>query len=69
MKNPSSATKENKSERVIVHVRMRPFSEDEIKKDNTTPVETFDTVNKTIVGNLFSSLYPISQKGRRQENF
>jgi hypothetical protein len=45
MKNNS---KENKSERVIVHVRMRPFTDDEIKKDNTTPIETFDSQNKLI---------------------
>jgi len=50
MKNPISASKD-KSERVIVHVRMRPFSEDELRKDNTTPVETFDTTNKFVVGN------------------
>jgi len=66
MKNPNSATKDSKSERVIVHVRMRPFSEDELKKDSTTPIETFDTVNKVIVGNFFLYLY-YSQKGRREE--
>lgn len=40
--------KENKSERVMVHVRMRPFSEEELKQDNTTPIENFDTINNTI---------------------
>ena len=41
--------KDNKSERVVVHVRMRPFSEEEIKKDNNTPIETFDTVNNQVI--------------------
>jgi hypothetical protein len=68
MKNPNNPTKDSKSERVIVHVRMRPFSEDELKKDNTTPIETFDTVNKVIVGKNFLNLY-YSQKGRREEKF
>jgi len=40
--------KESKSERVMVHVRMRPFSEDELKNDNTSPIESFDTSNNTI---------------------
>jgi hypothetical protein len=50
MKNNMSSSKDNKSERVIVHVRMRPFTEDETKKDNTTPIENFDTVNNIISG-------------------
>lgn len=48
--NNGSIGKENKSERVMVHVRMRPFNEDEMKRDNTTPIETFDLVNNVIVG-------------------
>jgi len=40
--------KENKSERVMVHVRMRPFSDEELKNDNTTPIESFDAVNNII---------------------
>ena len=46
----TSSSKENKSERVMVHVRMRPFTEDEMKKDSSTPVETFDTNNSVLVG-------------------
>jgi hypothetical protein len=66
MKNPSSASKESKSERVIVHVRMRPFSEDELKKDNTTPVETFDTANKTIVGKFNIFLLIVKKEGDKK---
>jgi hypothetical protein len=40
----------NKSERVIVHVRMRPFSTDELNRDNTSPIENFDTQNSIITG-------------------
>ena len=40
--------KENKSERVMVHVRMRPFSEEELKQDSTSPIESFDAVTNTI---------------------
>ena len=48
--NNGMNTSINKSERVLVHVRMRPFTEDESRKDNTTPIETFDTSNNVIVG-------------------
>ena len=50
MKGNNSLGKENKSERVLVHCRMRPFTEDELKKDSTTPIESFDTVNNVVVG-------------------
>ena len=46
----STKNTKDKQERVMVHVRMRPFTDDEIKKDNTTPVETFDSTNNIIVG-------------------
>jgi hypothetical protein len=46
----STKNTKDKQERVMVHVRMRPFTDDEIKKDNTTPVETFDSLNNIIVG-------------------
>jgi hypothetical protein len=39
-----------KSERVVVSVRMRPFTDDETKKDNTTPIETFDKNAGVIIG-------------------
>jgi hypothetical protein len=42
--------KENKSERVLVHARMRPFTEDELRIDNSSPVEVFDPTNNVIVG-------------------
>jgi hypothetical protein len=48
----SNKNTKDKQERVQVHVRMRPFTEDEIKRDNTTPVESFDTTNNVIVGNI-----------------
>lgn len=38
-----------KSERVIVHMRIRPFTEDELKIDNSTPIESVDTVGNKIV--------------------
>jgi hypothetical protein len=54
MKNTNSNFyKENKLERVIVYARMRPFTEDELKADNSTPIETFDTTRNVIVGNYF----------------
>ena len=36
------------SERVIVHLRMRPFTEDELKKDKSTPMENFDSLNNSV---------------------
>ena len=39
----------DKPERVIVHVRMRPFSDEELRKDNTSPIEMFDSINNQII--------------------
>ena len=47
----SHISKENKLERVIVHARMRPFTEDEIKNKDSTPIESFDTSRNLIIGN------------------
>lgn len=41
-------SKENKSERVLVHLRMRPLSEDEKQRDKINPIETFDTEKNLI---------------------
>ena len=42
--------KENseKLERVIVHVRMRPFLEEELMKDKTSPIEEFNEIDNSI---------------------
>ena len=37
-----------KQERVCVHTRLRPFTEDELKIDRTSPIEQFDTANNII---------------------
>jgi len=44
-------SKENKCERVLVHMRLRPFSEDELKRDQTQIIETFDTERNIAVSN------------------
>lgn len=41
--------KENKSERVLVHLRMRPISEEEKLRDKINPIETFDTEQNVII--------------------
>ena len=40
--------KNKDKERVCVHTRLRPFTEDEMKIDRTSPIEKFDTVNNVI---------------------
>ena len=44
MKNKESKNQkeEIKNERVLVYVRVRPFSEEELIKDSTTPIEQID---------------------------
>lgn len=37
-----------KSERVLVHVRVRPFTEDELIQDKTSPIETVDLNNNSM---------------------
>ena len=46
-------SKDNKSERVIVHLRMRPFNDDELKRDQKQFIETFDTENNIAVGKYY----------------
>ena len=41
--------KENKSERVLVHLRMRPLTEDEKLRDKINPIENFDTEKNFII--------------------
>ena len=41
--------KSNKSESVVVHVRLRPFSGDESKKKHKSAIQVFDTENRSIV--------------------
>ena len=40
-----------KGERVQVFVRIRPFNEEELEKDQTTPIEVLDTKNNAMICN------------------
>jgi hypothetical protein len=40
-----------KGERVSVYVRIRPFNEDELEKDSSTPLEVVDTKNNALICN------------------
>ena len=40
-----------KGERVQVFVRNRPFNEEELEKDNTSPIEFIDTKNNAMICN------------------
>ncbi len=40
-----------KGERVLVYVRIRPFNEDELKLDSSTPLEFIDTKNNALICN------------------
>ena len=40
-----------KGERVLVYVRIRPFNEDELLKDSSTPIELVDTKNNAMICN------------------
>ena len=41
-----------KGERDQVFVRIRPFNEDELEKDKTTPIEVLDTKNNAMICNF-----------------
>ena len=40
-----------KGERVLVYVRIRPFNNDELEKDNSSPIEVIDTKNNAMICN------------------
>lgn len=44
------ANQNTKSECVKVHVRIRPFTKDELQQDSTSPIENVDTVNNAMTG-------------------
>ena len=46
MKRP--LTNKDKIERVNVSIRIRPFSEDEKKKDPTSPIDSIDLTNNAL---------------------
>ena len=41
--------KDDKTERVLVYLRIRPFTEDELKTDNTTPIEKIDKNSNSLI--------------------
>ena len=54
MKNKDKNIKDQiKKERVLVYVRIRPFSEDEKLKDNTSPIDQIDTTNNLMIGKKY----------------
>ena len=44
-------TPPHKGERVQVFVRIRPFNEEELEKDSTSPIEVVDTKNNALICN------------------
>ena len=40
-----------KGERVQVFVRIRPFNDEELEKDSTSPIEFIDTKNNAMICN------------------
>ena len=38
-----------KGERVLVYVRIRPFNEDELNKYSSSPIEVIDTKNNAMI--------------------
>lgn len=49
MKNNAT---QNKCERVIVNVRIRPFTDDEKKKDSSCPIEIIDPKKNILSGTI-----------------
>ena len=72
MKNKESKNQkeEIKNERVLVYVRVRPFSEEELIQDSTTPIEQIDEKNNIMIGkkyiyNIYNKIKKNSKKGIR----
>ena len=57
-KNQNSNNQNNKEiinpkgERVLVYVRIRPFNEEELSKDSSSPIEFIDTKNNAMICNF-----------------
>ena len=55
--------KTNKSERVKVYVRIRPFTNYELKINNATPIENIDLINNVMTGKNIYKYKKYSKKG------
>jgi len=47
--NTLKSQKEEKNERVLVYLRIRPFNEDELKTDSTSPIQQFNQEDNSII--------------------
>lgn len=62
--------KEYVTERVKVHVRIRPFNEAELQQDSTTPIESLDTKKNSLTGTyIYICIIPIVRKEYDTKNF
>ena len=50
--NKEQSQSQKNIERVQVFVRIRPFNEDELEKDKTSPIEVLDTKNNAMICNI-----------------
>ena len=44
------SSEKNKTERVMVNIRIRPFNEDEKKKDSSSPIDNIDLKRNSLQG-------------------
>ncbi len=62
-KDKTQLKQEPNSERVLVYVRIRPFNEDELNRDKTSPIEIIDTKTNSMISKIIKNKKKISKKG------
>ena len=58
----TSSSQYPKGERVLVFVRIRPFSEQELKTDSTSPIENIDYNRNAMTGKKNKKYFIINNK-------
>ena len=51
-KDKTQSKQETKGERVLVYVRIRPFNEDELNRDKTSPIELIDQKTNSMISKI-----------------
>ena len=54
-KDQTQSKLEPNGERVLVYVRIRPFTEDELNRDKTSPIELIDQKTNSMISKIIKN--------------
>ena len=54
-KDKTQSKQEPNGERVLVYLRIRPFNEDELNRDKTSPIELIDQKTNSMISKIIKN--------------